>query len=323
MSQPPNLIGLYRPLGRPRLSTPNGPPIPMSDTEQFDLFRAYLVDLPLRDQREMMERPFFSLSKRKRMKPIEYTSPDGTIWVKVAPHQDYGMATIWDADILIWAISQINERRQQGLNDIPRTLVFHPHALLTAIGRHTGGDQYERLREAFGRLKTTTVSTNIRAKGRRKTALFSWLDEWREEYTETGTTKQMAITLSEWLVEGILNDRALLRIDRRYFDITSGYGRVLYRVARKHAGDQPAGFELAVRTIYEKSGADDVFRNFKSELKRVVTDNALPEYHFTWIARPRGEDAVHMVRRSHLSITDPGYELPVRQRRKTAALVDL
>lgn len=29
--------------------------------EQFELFLPYLADLPLRDQREMMERPFFSV----------------------------------------------------------------------------------------------------------------------------------------------------------------------------------------------------------------------------------------------------------------------
>ncbi|MBF0336091.1 MAG: replication initiator protein A, partial [Alphaproteobacteria bacterium] len=50
-----------------------------------------------------MERPFFSLAKRKRVKPIDYRSPDGSVWVRVEPHQTYGMATIYDADILIWA----------------------------------------------------------------------------------------------------------------------------------------------------------------------------------------------------------------------------
>jgi hypothetical protein len=30
-----------------------------------------------------MERPFFSLQKRKRLKPIEYRSPDGEAWVRV------------------------------------------------------------------------------------------------------------------------------------------------------------------------------------------------------------------------------------------------
>ena len=44
---------------------------------EFDLFIPLMGDLPLKDQRETMERPFFSLQKRKRVKPIEYSSPDG------------------------------------------------------------------------------------------------------------------------------------------------------------------------------------------------------------------------------------------------------
>src|SRR5512132_3004500 len=39
---------------------------------QFDLFIHSIIDLPLRDQRETMERPFFSLSKRKRLTSINY-----------------------------------------------------------------------------------------------------------------------------------------------------------------------------------------------------------------------------------------------------------
>ena len=53
---------------------------------QFDLFVPYVADLPLRDQRETMERPFFSLAKRKRHKPIEYASPNGEVFVNVFPN---------------------------------------------------------------------------------------------------------------------------------------------------------------------------------------------------------------------------------------------
>ena len=42
---------------------------------QFDLFLPYLADLSLRDQRETMERPFFSLAKSKRVKPISVSMP--------------------------------------------------------------------------------------------------------------------------------------------------------------------------------------------------------------------------------------------------------
>ena len=50
---------------------------------EFDLFIPLMGDLPLKDQRETMERPFFSLQKRKRVKPIEYSSPNGETWVKI------------------------------------------------------------------------------------------------------------------------------------------------------------------------------------------------------------------------------------------------
>ena len=36
----------------------------------FDLFIPLMNDLPLKDQREVMERPFFSLQKRKRLKRV-------------------------------------------------------------------------------------------------------------------------------------------------------------------------------------------------------------------------------------------------------------
>jgi plasmid replication initiation protein len=95
--------------------------------------------MPLRDQREMMERPFFSLAKSKRVKPIDYTSPDGKLWVHVSANPDYGMATIWDADILIYCASVLADMARRGANDIPRKLHVMPYDLLRAIGRPTTG----------------------------------------------------------------------------------------------------------------------------------------------------------------------------------------
>jgi plasmid replication initiation protein len=89
---------------------------------QFDLFLPTIVDLKFRDQKDTMERPFFSLSKSKRMKPIEYVNENDGIFVTVQPHQDYGMATIWDADVLIWAASVLCDMKNRGTNDIPREL---------------------------------------------------------------------------------------------------------------------------------------------------------------------------------------------------------
>jgi plasmid replication initiation protein len=56
----------------------------MSDEPvQLDIFRAAYADIPIRDQRDTMERPFFSLAKKPRRTPIEY-SVNG-VTVKVTP----------------------------------------------------------------------------------------------------------------------------------------------------------------------------------------------------------------------------------------------
>ena len=46
-------------------------PPPKGD-HQPDLFAANFADIPIRDQRDTMERPFFSLAKKPRFAPIEY-----------------------------------------------------------------------------------------------------------------------------------------------------------------------------------------------------------------------------------------------------------
>src|SRR4051795_10332374 len=173
---------------------------------QFDLFVPYVAGLPMRDQRETMERPFFSLAKRKRLKPIEYVSPNGEVFVNVFPNQEFGMATIWDADILIWAASALNNLRKQGNNDLPRTLHFQPYDLLKTIGRPTGGHQYQLLREALGRLQATSIVTNIRARKGKKHRQFSWVESWTDHVDDTLQSKGMSLTLSEWFYEGVLMD---------------------------------------------------------------------------------------------------------------------
>ena len=247
---------------------------------QLDLFVPYVADLGIRDQRETMERPFFSLGKRKRLKPIQYKSPDGGTFVTVLPHQEFGMATIWDADVLIWAASTLNDLKRRGVNDLPRTLSFQPYDLLRGIGRQTGGNRYKALRDALGRLQTTTITTNIRAGKGRKSRQFSWIDAWSDLTDEHGAASRgMTITLSDWFYEGVVMDGGVLSIDFDYFAITGGRERWLYRVARKHAGGAGAnGFAIAMPTLFEKAGAEGTYRRFKHEIAKVAKANELPGY---------------------------------------------
>lgn len=287
------------------------------ERRQLDLFVATLTDLPLRDQRETMERPFFSLSKSPRFEPITYESRDA--FVRVSPSATYGMATIWDADILIWAASQINEAQEQGLAT-SRVIRVHPYDLLRSIRRHTGKDQYERLRDALRRLQSTSIETNIRAKGKKRLAQFSWIESWAEMIDDrTGRSDGMKITLSEWFYEGILDQQLLLAIPAEYFDLTGGIERWLFRLVRKHAGKQAGGWACPVATLHQKSGSTQRASDFRRDLRRIVKANQLPEYHLELRDGERADLVLWVIRRDKLHPAHPASAVIARRRRHLPA----
>ncbi len=271
---------------------------PKDRNNQFDLFIPLMRDLSLKDQRETMERPFFSLQKRKRLKPIEYKSQDGEVSVKVEAVPAYGMATIWDADILIWATSALNRLKAEGKNDVPRSLRVTAYDLLRSIQRDTGGKGYADLKAALDRLQTTTMSTSIRAKKGRDRR-FSWLDSWEVE-VDTVTDKPIAlkITLSDWVWEGIMGEKAVLTIHPDYFQISGGLERAIYRIARKHAGDQDEGWSCRVSTLHDKTGSDSAAKEFGRMLRKIVETNELPEYDMSFVTMGDGSLGVKFIRRS-------------------------
>jgi plasmid replication initiation protein len=79
-----------------------------SERDQLELFRALPGDLAPRDAQDLMAYPFFSLAKTKRIIPIDFRV--GAIAIRVEAVPEHGMATIWNADVLIWAAFQIVER---------------------------------------------------------------------------------------------------------------------------------------------------------------------------------------------------------------------
>src|SRR5947209_2205407 len=138
--------------------------------------------------------------------------------IMLRANAETGMATIWDADILIWAASQIREGMARG---IPTSRKFRVslYELLKAIGRPTGGAEYGRIVEALRRLKGTVIETTIRQKGTRPHG-FGWIEEWEAPTDEHGRSLGIEFTIAEWLYQGIRDDKLVLSIDREYFDLT-------------------------------------------------------------------------------------------------------
>lgn len=278
--------------------------------QQIDLFAPRIVDMRLRDQRETMEHAFLSLSKRPRMTPIEYRNAGGSVWVRVSPHQDHGMANIYDWDVIIWAASQIRAAMKRG-EESPRTIYFTPYNLLKSIRRDPhSGNNYDRLRDTFDRLQSTTVKTNIRQEGQRRIDTFSWLDHWTELADEEGKADGWQLTLCQWLWEGIVDEKLILSVHPDYFLLTSGTERWLYRVARKHAGRQRNGFGLRMHRLHAKSGSTRARRKFAYKMRKIVERDQLPEYALDLYRDDEDEEFVHMTRRCELPTDDERYESP-------------
>ena len=252
-----------------------------TEREQLDLFRALPGDLAPRDHQDLMAYPFFSLAKSPRVRPIDFRM--GKIAIRVEAVPEHGMATIWDADVLIWAASQIVEARDRGCRP-SRLMAATPYEILTFVGRGTSARDYDRLKAALDRLQSTTVATSIRQPTERRMHRFSWINEWKERADAHGRPQGIELILPDWFYAGVLDDALVLTIDGAYFGLTGGVERWLYRLVRKHGGRQPGGWSFDFRHLHAKSGSLSRFTNFACDLRDIVRLQSLPGY---WLSIER------------------------------------
>ncbi len=248
---------------------------PPGSRQQLDLFHALPGDLAPRDAQDLMAYPFFSLAKSKRTVPIDFRS--GNVTVRVEGTVQHGLATIWDADILIWAASQIVEARDAGL-PTSRLMATSPHAILSFIGRGKSILAYQRLKAALDRLQSTSVATSIRQIAGRRLHRFSWINEWKEQADAEGRPRGIELVLPDWFYAGVVEQALVLTIDRAYFRLTGGIERWLYRLVRKHGGRQRTGWQLAFRHLHLKSGSLARYTDFARDLRILVARQSLPGY---------------------------------------------
>jgi len=246
-----------------------------SERTRLDPFVVIGGDASPRDQRDLMERPFFSLSKSPRTRPILHRASD--IEVQVFGLPEHGIATIWDADVLIWAASQIVDAENRGL-PTSRFFRFTPYQLLRGVGRPTGNQQYLLLKAALARLQSTVIATTIRNGAHWRRRQFSWINEWEEMSTRTGRVEGMEFVLPEWFYNGVVDRSLVLTIDPAYFRLTGGIERWLYRVARKHAGRQRDGWLFEFAHLHAKSGSLARPSDFALDLRRIAARQPLPGY---------------------------------------------
>jgi plasmid replication initiation protein len=74
------------------------------ERDQLELFRALPGDLAPCDGQDLTDYPLFSLAKTKCVMSIDFRA--GAISSRVEAVPKYGMAAIWNAGVLIWAVPQ-------------------------------------------------------------------------------------------------------------------------------------------------------------------------------------------------------------------------
>lgn len=253
--------------------------------KQVDLFLDQLADAPVKDERALMEFPFFSLQKKPRMTPFVFD--DGTVRIEINPGHK-GIATIWDKDILIYLTSLVNERIEHGqfsgeaTNTVQeRTIRFSAYDFLRVTGRSSGKRAYELFLDALDRLRSTNILTNITAGDEHERRGFGWIEDWRViERTNRNGKRVMGaveVTMNRWMFNAIVKDRRVLTINRDYFRLTKGLERRLYELARKHVGRQPEWY-IGIKRLAEKCGSIDTERKFKFRINEICQAGTIPDY---------------------------------------------
>jgi len=256
-------------------------------SQQLKLFRALPGDLAPRDAQDLMAYPFFSLAKSKRLQPIDFRA--GAVSIRVEATPEHGMATIWDADVLIWAASQIVNARDAGLSTSP-LMASTPYEILTFVGRGISARDYQRLKAGLDRLQSTTVATSIRQLAERRRHRFSWINEWKETADTNGRTLGIELILPDWFYSGVLDDALVLTIDRQYFALTGGLERWLYRIVRKHGGRHQPGWSFDLTYLHAKSGSLSPLKHFAYDMRDIVRRQPLPGYSLTIERTPSGDE---------------------------------
>lgn len=222
-----------------------------------------------------MEHPIFSLSTRPDRRILSYRHNNVDITVTPSVR---GRATIFDADILIFCISQLMGALNAG-KPVARQLTLTAHDLLLATGRETSGDSYRRLKDAFERLAGTRITTNITTGEKEVTQGFGLIEAWEiVRKTRAGRMVSVSVTLSDWLYQAVLN-RSVLTLNRDYFSLRKPLERRMYELARKHCGNQRF-WRVSLETLLKKSGSSSPRRVFRAMLREIIARDGLPDYRF-------------------------------------------
>lgn len=241
---------------------------------QHDLFICDVADAVLKDIIPQMEHPFYSLSKKPETNVRRYEHNGN--WLEVVPSVK-GLATIYDKDILIYAISQVIAKLRED-KPVSKRVRLNAHELLKFTNRGTAGKDYQALCEALDRLDGTRIRTNISRGDEEKWEAFGLIDAATvaRKFGLDGRLLYCEVVLSEWVFNAI-REREVLTLHRNYFRLRKPIERRTYELARKHCGQQEK-WAVSLAILHKKSGSKAILKEFRRSIKHLAAHNHLPDY---------------------------------------------
>jgi len=239
-----------------------------------DLFICDVADAVLKDIMPQMEHPFYSLSKKPDTKIRRYEHNGN--YLEVVPSVK-GLATIYDKDILIFAISQIMAKINKG-EKISKRVKINSHELLMFTNRGTAGKDYKALQDGLERIRGTTITTNIVTGDEEQTDTFGLINAHsiRRKNGLDGRLLWCEIELSEWIFNAI-NANEVLTLHRDYFRLRKPIERRIYEIARKHCGRKKE-WAIGLDLLHKKTGSKGTLKEFRRKTKPLLENNHLPDY---------------------------------------------
>lgn len=244
-----------------------------------DFFLCDVFDYAIKDDGVSMEAPIFTLSTKPDLSIWNWKSKDGSREVTVTPSVK-GRATQFDKDVLIYVVSQMTEALNRGRADAKNRVVrFVVYDYLVSTNKSTSGREYQRIGDAFERLRGTTLKTNIRTGGKPSKDIFGLIERAKivsESDDEDPRMIAVEVTLSEWLFNAV-QSHEVLTLHPDYFRLRKPLERRLYELARKHCGHQTT-WSIGLALLQDKAGSKGSLREFRRMVREIIEADTLPDY---------------------------------------------
>jgi plasmid replication initiation protein len=268
------------------------------NSQNLDLFVSYVSDVRGRTKelQDFMSHNWFAMNKGRTKSIEHYLGKDKSQYVKIYTAGS-SIANIWDNDFLLFCITQLRRKMEQGDVITSGKLQFSAYDYLNFRYKKlrgskqisdesqkkrllkVSGNDYKNLWSSLERLHETHVKTNIKADGVTYTHAFVWLPDIKK-VEKNGMSLGVEVQVADWLVKRISEEKQLLTFDEDYFELKGGLERWLYLFCRKACGNQTEWRESIV-SLHRKSASTDELKFFKQRLKRIVAKKDLLDYHLS------------------------------------------